>query len=119
MPFYRWADMTRRNLVKTTDSEGNLILGEFTTVTRQVQPPGKATRPHTHGCEQMIHILEGEAQFRVGDEEKTVGTGGGRSHPRGYPSRAAKRGHGNARLSLLQEPLRRLASARGHRPLMP
>ncbi|HBK80065.1 MAG TPA: hypothetical protein DDZ83_10405 [Nitrospinae bacterium] len=75
MPFYRWADMTRRNLVKTTDSEGNLILGEFTTVTRQVQPPGKATRPHTHGCEQMIHILEGEAQFRVGDEEKTVGAG--------------------------------------------
>ena len=35
----------------------------------------KETRPHTHGCEQMIHILEGEAWFRVGDEEKNVRAG--------------------------------------------
>ncbi len=75
MPFYRWDDMKRRNLVKTTDSEGSLILGEFTTVTRQVQGPGKATRPHTHGCEQMIQIVEGQGWFRVGDEEKTVHAG--------------------------------------------
>ncbi|MBT4432716.1 MAG: cupin domain-containing protein, partial [Nitrospinaceae bacterium] len=75
MPFHRWDDMKPRNLVKTTDSEGNLILGELTTVTRQIQPPGKATRPHTHGCEQMIQILEGAGWFRVGDEEKTVGPG--------------------------------------------
>ena len=75
MPFYRWDEMKPRNLVKTTDSEGNLILGEFTTLTRQVQPPGKATRPHTHACEQMIQIVEGEAWFRVGDEEKTVRAG--------------------------------------------
>ena len=75
MPFYRWDEMTPRNLVKTTDSEGNIILGEYTTLTRQIQPPGKETRPHTHGCEQMIHILEGEAWFRVGDEEKPSAPG--------------------------------------------
>ena len=75
MPFYRWADMKRRNLVKTTDSEGSLILGVLTTVTRQVQPPDKETRPHKHGCEQMIQILEGKAWFRVGDEEKFVRAG--------------------------------------------
>jgi quercetin dioxygenase-like cupin family protein len=75
MPFHRWDDMKPRNLVKTTDSEGNLVLGEYITVTRQIQPPGKATRPHIHGCEQMIQILEGTGWFRVGDEEKTVGPG--------------------------------------------
>ena len=75
MPFHRWDDMKPRNLVKTTDSEGNLVLGEYITVTRQTQPPGKATRPHIHGCEQMIQILEGTGWFRVGDEEKTVGPG--------------------------------------------
>lgn len=75
MPFHRWDDMKPRNLVKTTDSEGNLVLGAYITVTRQTQPPGKATRPHTHGCEQMIQIMEGTGWFRVGDEEKTVGPG--------------------------------------------
>ncbi len=34
-----------------------------------------ATRPHSHGCEQMIHVLEGVGWFRVGEEEKTLGAG--------------------------------------------
>lgn len=75
MPFYRWDEMKRRNLVKTTDSEGSLVLGKFLTATRQVQPPGKVTRPHTHGCEQMLQVVEGEGWFCVGEEEKTVGAG--------------------------------------------
>ena len=75
MPFYRWDDMKKRNIVSTTDSEGSMILGAFTTLTRQEQPPGKATRPHSHGCEQIIHILEGVGWFRVGEEEKTLGAG--------------------------------------------
>ena len=54
---------------------GSLILGAFTTLTRQEQPPGKATRPHSHGCEQIIHILEGTGWFRVGEEEKTLRPG--------------------------------------------
>ena len=27
MPFYRWDDMKKRNIVPTTDSEGSMILG--------------------------------------------------------------------------------------------
>ncbi len=94
MPFYGWDDMKRRNLVKTTDSEGSLILGEFTTVTRQVQGPGKATRPHIHGCEQMIQIVEGEGWFRVGDEEKTVHAGEMVHIPEGTPHEQRNAGAG-------------------------
>lgn len=75
MPFYRWDDMKRRNLVATTDSEGSIVLGDFITLTRQVQPPGKVTRPHAHGCEQLIHIASGKGWFRVGDEAKNVQAG--------------------------------------------
>ena len=37
--------------------------------------PGKLARPHSHGCEQMINVVQGTAWFRVGDEEKNVGAG--------------------------------------------
>ena len=83
MPFYRWDDMKKRNIVSTTDSEGSMILGAFTTLTRQEQPPGKATRPHSHGCEQIIHILDGAGWFRVGEEEKTLRRWRGGPHPLG------------------------------------
>ena len=68
MPFYRWDDMKKRNIVPTTDSEGSMILGAFTTLTRQEQPPGKATRPHSHGQHDLgrgrggPHTLRGGAR---------------------------------------------------------
>lgn len=75
MPFFRWDEMTRKNLAKPSDSEGSIIVGEHVTLNRSVNPPGKLVRPHSHGCEQMINVVEGTAWFRVGDEEKHVSAG--------------------------------------------
>ena len=75
MPFFRWDAMTRKNLGKPSDSEGSIIVGDHVTLNRSVNRPGKLARPHSHGCEQMINVVQGTAWFRVGDEEKNVGAG--------------------------------------------
>jgi quercetin dioxygenase-like cupin family protein len=75
MPFFRWDDMTRQNLGKPSDSEGSIIIGDYVTLNRSVAPAGKLARPHSHGCEQMINVVQGTAWFRVGDEAKEVATG--------------------------------------------
>ena len=75
MPFYRWDEMTRKNLAKPSESEGSIIIGEHITLNRSVNQPGKAAHPHTHGCEQLLNVVSGRAVFRVGDEEKEVTAG--------------------------------------------
>ena len=75
MPFHRWADMTRRQLAAPSQSTGSMIIGEHVTINRSVNEPGKFVRPHAHGCEQMLHVEQGTAWFRVGDEERTVTVG--------------------------------------------
>lgn len=75
MPFYRWEEMRQKNLASPSDSEGSIIIGEHLTLNRSVSQPGKLARPHAHGCEQMINVVQGEAWFRVGDEEKNVAAG--------------------------------------------
>lgn len=76
MPFYRWDEMKRGKIAKPSDSEGSMIVGQYVTINRSVAAPGKLARPHSHGCEQMIHVLQGKAWFRVGGEERTVEPGG-------------------------------------------
>ena len=75
MPFYRWEEMTRGRIAKPSDSEGSIIIGDLLTLNRSVSQPGKIARPHRHGCEQIIHVVQGTAWFRVGTEEKTVTVG--------------------------------------------
>ena len=75
MPFYNWNDMKRKNLAAPSESEGSIIIGNFVTLNRSVSAPGKIARPHTHGCEQLIQIMEGEALFLVDGEEHTVTAG--------------------------------------------
>ena len=66
--------MTRQNLAKPSDSEGSIIIGEHITLNKSISQRGKVARPHSHGCEQLISVMKGEAWFRVGEEEKTVTT---------------------------------------------
>ena len=75
MPFYRWEEMKRKTLAEPSDSEGSIIIGDYVTLNRSVSQPGKLARPHTHGCEQIINVVQGTAWFRVGDDEKTVTAG--------------------------------------------
>ena len=75
MPFYRWDDMERAKIANPSDSTGSIIIGEHVTLNRSVSKPGKIARPHAHGCEQMLHVVQGKAHFRVGSEERTVGVG--------------------------------------------
>ena len=75
MPFYKWSELSRKNLAKPSDSEGSIIVGEHITLNQSVSQPGKVARPHTHGCEQMISVIQGTAWFRVGKEESTVTPG--------------------------------------------
>lgn len=37
--------------------------------------PGMETRPHAHPWEQIVHVLEGSADFHVGDEVVSVSAG--------------------------------------------
>jgi quercetin dioxygenase-like cupin family protein len=67
--------MNRKNLASPSDSEGSIIIGDHVTLNRSVAAPGKLARPHSHGCEQLINIVQGSAWFRVGDEERTVTEG--------------------------------------------
>ena len=91
MPFYRWDDMKKRNIVSTTDSRGAMVLGAFTTLTRQEQPPGKATRPHSHGCEQIIPHFRGRRPVPRRGGGENPGRGRGGPHPLG-------RGNMNSRI---------------------
>jgi quercetin dioxygenase-like cupin family protein len=75
MPFYRWDDMSRKNLAAPSESEGSIIIGDHVTLNRSVSEPGKVANPHTHGCEQMINVVQGKARFLVGDEERVVTAG--------------------------------------------
>lgn len=95
MPFFRWEDMDRKNLIHHTDSESSMIEGETITLNRSVMPPGKRTRPHQHGCEQLIHILEGRAWVKVGEEERVLGAGEVAHMPRGVEHEMRNAGEGN------------------------
>ena len=75
MPFYNWSDMSRKNLAKPSDSEGSIIVGEHITLNQSISQPGKVAWPHSHGCEQMISVVQGTAWFRVGEDERTVAPG--------------------------------------------
>ena len=75
MPFFRWDEMKRKHLAAPSDSEGSIIIGEHVTLHRSVAAPGKLGRPHSHGCEQLIHVESGAAWFRLGDEVRTVTAG--------------------------------------------
>lgn len=75
MPFYRWDEMERKNLAKPSDSEGSIIIGDHITLNRSVSQPGQVARPHFHGCEQLLNVVQGRAKFRVDDEEKIVSAG--------------------------------------------
>ena len=74
MPFYNWDKMTRQNLAKPSDSEGSIIIGEHITLNKSVSQRGKVARPHSHGYEQLITVVKGQAWFRVGEDEKTGST---------------------------------------------
>ncbi|MGI9379554.1 MAG: cupin domain-containing protein [Methyloligellaceae bacterium] len=75
MPFFRWDEMSRKNLAAPSDSEGSIIIGDHVTLNRSVSQPGKVARPHFHGCEQLINVVAGSAWFRVGDDAKDVTAG--------------------------------------------
>jgi quercetin dioxygenase-like cupin family protein len=75
MPFYNWDEMKRKHLAAPSESEGSIIIGDFVTLNRSVSAPGKIARPHSHGCEQLIQVVEGEALFQVGEEERAVTAG--------------------------------------------
>ncbi|NKB49034.1 MAG: cupin domain-containing protein [Alphaproteobacteria bacterium] len=75
MPFFRWDDMDQKNLAKPSDSKGSIIIGDHVTLNRSVSQPGRVARPHFHGCEQMLNVVQGSAKFRVGDEEKIITAG--------------------------------------------
>ena len=75
MPFYQWDKMVKKNIAKPSESEGSIIIGENITLNRSVSQPGKVAKPHFHGCEQILNVVQGTAQFRVGIEEKKVSQG--------------------------------------------
>jgi len=75
MPFFRWDEMEQKSIAKPSQSMGSLIVGDHITLNRSVSKPGKVAEPHFHGCEQLLNVVSGQANFRVGDEEKVVKAG--------------------------------------------
>lgn len=95
MPFFRWEKMARKNIIHHTDSTSSMLEGETITLNRSIMPPGKRTRPHKHGCEQFIHVLEGKAWVRVGEEERTLEVGDVAYIPRGAEHEMRNADEGN------------------------
>ena len=63
MPFYKWSDMSRKNLAKPSDSEGSIIVGEHITLNQSVSQPGKVARLRTAELVDALVVVahDGEA----------------------------------------------------------
>ncbi len=55
--------------------ERRVFSGEGATLAWTTLAPGHTPRPHSHGFEQIVYIVSGQARFSVGEEERLMGPG--------------------------------------------
>lgn len=60
--------LTRMQVSAVTDAAALCIFEQWVA-------PGAGTRSHTHPVEEVLTVLEGQAELWLGDERKTVSTG--------------------------------------------
>lgn len=77
MPFYRFEELEQETISPHYSTAfGGTVRGEKIEVGLYRMEAGTGADPHKHPNEQIIYILKGKVQARVGDEEATVETGG-------------------------------------------
>ncbi len=76
MPFYNWRQMERSVISpKYSTAEGPTIKGSKIEVGRYRYAAGTGAKPHKHPEEQVINVLAGKVQVRVGREKRILGPG--------------------------------------------
>ncbi len=76
MPFHKWTDLNDEVISPHySTATGGTVTGAVIEVGRYRMAKGTGADPHKHPNEQIIYLLEGKLQARVGDEERTVGPG--------------------------------------------
>jgi len=68
--------------------------------------PGQAQTGHSHaGSDKVYYVIDGQAQIRIGDEERGVGPGGTVLAPAGVTHAVTNPGPNRLRLLVLMAPL--------------
>ncbi len=76
MPFHKWTDLKDEVISPHySTATGGTVTGAVIEVGRYRMAKGTGADPHKHPNEQIIYLLEGKLQARVGGEERTVGPG--------------------------------------------
>lgn len=67
--------------------------------------PGQTQTGHSHsGSDKVYYVIDGQAQIRIGDEERTVGTGSAALAPAGLMHAVTNPGPQRLRLLVLMAP---------------
>jgi quercetin dioxygenase-like cupin family protein len=70
-------DLANKTALRIWDGvHGRVVGGERTTLVLVELDPGAAVPTHSHPNEQLGIMVEGSAEFTVGDERRAVGPGG-------------------------------------------
>ena len=83
-PWYRWDEVTEREPFPGIHFRP--VAGDVAMACRVWLEPGSVVMAHAHPHEQISVVLEGELEFTLGDETRTIGPGevvviaGGTSH---------------------------------------
>lgn len=67
--------------------------------------PGQAQAGHSHaGSDKVYYVIDGQAQIRIGDEERAVAAGTAALAPAGVPHAVTNPGPGRLRLLVFMAP---------------
>ncbi len=76
MPAFKWGDLKKEAVdPEHSSATGSVFRGEKIEVGLVLYPAGTEVKPHASPHEQVQSILNGQAKYRVGGEEKVVGPG--------------------------------------------
>jgi len=76
MPFYRFEQLPQETVAPDySTAAGGTVTGEVIEVGRYAMAKGTGADPHCHPNEQIIYVLRGKLQARVGQEERLITPG--------------------------------------------
>lgn len=76
MPFFKLAEMPGAVVAPGhSTAHGPTITGKELEIGYYTEPKGTGAKPHRHASEQIILVLSGRLQMRVGSEAREIGPG--------------------------------------------
>jgi quercetin dioxygenase-like cupin family protein len=76
MPVFKWSELEKEAVdPEHPSATGSIFRGEKIAVARLLFPAATEVKPHARPHEQVHSIVRGKAKYRVGGDEKVVGSG--------------------------------------------